>query len=442
MDTIAAIATALGKGGVAILRVSGEKAEFIMRQAFLPARGYGKKQIQSHRLYYGHLVGEDGEHLDEVMAVLMRAPASYTREDVLELQCHGGSAAVMRALQRVLSLGARTAEPGEFTRRAFENGRIDLAQAEAVMSLISAGSDSAYRASLRQLEGGASSFVGECRNQLLSLMARIEAANDFPEEIDELSEAREAAQEAFRIAGRLRVRANPKTAQIVREGVSVVLAGKPNVGKSSLMNALLGGERAIVTDIAGTTRDVLTERMELAGIAVTLSDTAGQRTTTDAVEAIGVERAARAVTAADVVLLVLDGSKPLEEEDRALLAEADERYLIVWNKADLFADDKDQGVRVSARTGEGIKELLSLIQEKIGLRTAEETLLTQERHVRAALSAADSLEMAAQAMTEGQPLDIASVDLWEAIRKLGEITGEDATEALISEVFANFCVGK
>lgn len=444
-DTIAAIATAPGEGGVAILRISGDSAEQIMRSAFRPARGYRHGKIESHRMYYGHAVDEDGAHLDEVMAVIMRAPKSYTREDVVEISCHGGRAAIRRILKRVLSLGARSAEPGEFTRRAFENGRIDLAQAEAVMSLISAGSDAAYRAGMRQLEGGVSGFVKECRSALLSLMARIEAANDFPEEIDELTEARDAAVEATKIAARLRGRADAKAARIVREGVSVVLAGKPNVGKSSLMNALLGSERAIVTEIAGTTRDVLTESMTLNGIRYTLSDTAGRRETGDIVEAIGVKRAEDAAKSADVVVLVLDAARGMDEEDMRLLAEQDGRYIVVWNKTDVGGEKPESlgaAIEVSARTGEGMEALTAAIEEKAGADTGSEEMLTEERQIALALRAADSLSLAADALGGGAPLDVASVDLWDAIRFLGEITGEDATESLIAEVFANFCVGK
>jgi len=446
-DTIAAIATAPGEGGVAILRVSGDCAEKVMRSAFRPARGYKKGKIESHRMYYGHLVDGEGNHLDEVMAVLMRAPRSYTREDVLEISCHGGRAAIARALRRVLSLGVRSAGPGEFTRRAFENGRIDLMQAEAVMGLISAGSEAAYRASMRQLEGGVSAFVKGCREELAGLMARIEAANDFPDEIDEYTEALEGAQTARRIAQRIERRADAKAARIVREGVSVVLSGKPNVGKSSLMNALLGSERAIVTDIAGTTRDVLTERMTLGGIGYTLSDTAGRRETGDAVEAIGVKRAEDAAKSADVVVLVLDASRGIDEEDRRLLAERDERYIVVWNKSDAGGDAAEaeslgEVLEVSARTGEGMEALERAIEKKVCAEGGQEDMLTQERHIELALRAAGSLKLAAEAMESGAPLDIAAVDLWDAIRYLGEITGEDATETLIGEIFARFCVGK
>ena len=444
-DTIAAIATAPGEGGVAILRISGELSENILLGAFRPTRGYRQGKIESHRMYYGHAVDEDGNHLDEVMVVLMRAPKSYTREDVAEISCHGGRASIRRILRRVLSLGARSALPGEFTRRAFENGRIDLAQAEAVMSLISAGSEAAQRAGMRQLEGGVSGFVKACRNALLDLLARIEAANDFPEEIDELTEAREAASEATKIAGRLRGRADAKAARIVREGVSVVLAGKPNVGKSSLMNALLGSDRAIVTEIAGTTRDVLTESMTLNGIRYTLSDTAGRRETGDVVEAIGVKRAEDAARSADAVILVLDAARALDEEDRRLLAERDDRYIVVWNKTDVGGARPDclpDAIEVSAKTGEGLDALLHAMEKKAGADAESEDMLTGERQIALALRAADSLSLAAEALNAGQPLDVASVDLWDAIRFLGEITGEDATEALISEVFANFCVGK
>jgi len=444
-DTIAAIATAPGEGGVAILRISGELSEEIMRSAFRPARGYRHGKIESHRMYYGHAVDENGNHLDEVMAVLMRAPKSYTREDVAEISCHGGRASIRRILKRVLSLGARSALPGEFTRRAFENGRIDLTQAEAVMRLISAGSEAAQRAGMRQLEGGVSGFVKACRSALLALMARIEAANDFPEEIDELAEAREAASEATKIAVQLRGRADAKAARIVREGVSVVLAGKPNVGKSSLMNAMLGSERAIVTEIAGTTRDVLTESMTLDGIQYTLSDTAGRRETGDVVEAIGVKRAEDAAKSADVVVLVLDAARALDEEDMRLIAERDSRYITVWNKTDVGAPKPEllrDAIEVSAKTGEGMDALMQAIGEKGGADAGSEEMLTEERQIALALRAADSLTLAAEALNAGSPLDVASVDLWDAIRFLGEITGEDATESLITEIFANFCVGK
>jgi tRNA modification GTPase len=307
---------------------------------------------------------------------------------------------------------------------------------------------------MRQLEGGVSAFVKGCRNDLMALMARIEAANDFPDEIDEFSEALEGAKTARGIAAQIERRADAKAARIVREGVSVVLSGKPNVGKSSLMNALLGSERAIVTDIAGTTRDVLTERMTLGGISYTLSDTAGRRETGDVVESIGVKRAEDAARSADVVVLVLDAQRGIDEEDRRLLSERDNRYIVVWNKSDAesaearaaFERESLGGmndlIEVSARTGEGMAALEKAIEAKIGTEGGREDMLTQERHISLALQAASSLRMAADAMESGAPLDMATVDLWDAIRYLGEITGEDATESLIGEIFSRFCVGK
>ena len=333
-EAICAIATAPGEGGIAIVRMSGDGAKEIFEACFHPARA---GEIHSHHLRYGHAVDADGGILDEVMAVYMAAPSTYTREDMFEIQCHGGGVCARRVMNRILELGARIAGPGEFTRRAFMNGRIDLSRAEAVMRLIGANSEAAVRASLRQLEGGVSGFVRGAGEKLKALMALIEACTDFPDEVEEADAAQRVRDGLERIIAAIEERCDERGAKLIREGASIVLAGRPNVGKSSLMNALLRQERAIVTSVPGTTRDVLTERITLGGIAAELSDTAGQRDTDDPVERIGVERARRAVETADVVLVVLDGSQELTDEDAALLAQAknDPRFIVCVNKTDL-----------------------------------------------------------------------------------------------------------
>ena len=334
-DTIAAISTAPGAGGIAIVRLSGPRAEELLRAVFRPASE--RADLSGRRLTYGAAVDGRGEVLDEVMAVLLRAPRTYTREDMAEVHCHGGGACASAVLARFLALGARAAEPGEFTRRAYENGRIDLSGAEAVMQLIGAQGEAARRSALRQMRGGVTGFVTGAVERLTELLSRIQAAVDFPEEVDEAVVGAEARVELEALAGELKKRADPRRARMLREGASVVLCGRPNVGKSSLMNALLSAERAIVTDIPGTTRDVLSERMALDGKVVRLSDTAGIRESEDAIERMGVERAQGEVEAADVALLVLDASQPMAAEDAALLRQADERYIICLNKGDLPA---------------------------------------------------------------------------------------------------------
>ena len=331
-DTIAAIATPPGEGGIAIVRISGACAGEFLRAAFCPAH---KGEMKHGQMRYGTLTDPTGAPIDEVMAVFFRAPRSYTREDVAEIHLHGGSMCARAAMERLLSLGARAAEPGEFTYRAFMNGRVDLSEAEAVMGLIGARSQAARRASIRQLRGGVSAPIGRMREELTGLLAKIEAATDFPDEIDEDVTAKDVREGASRIRNELSRAADGRRARIVRDGASVVLCGRPNVGKSSLMNALLSADRAIVTDIPGTTRDVLTESFEIGGVRYQLSDTAGIRETADAIEKIGVTRARDALRDADCVLLVLDSSAPLTPSDQSMLAARDERYITVLNKSDL-----------------------------------------------------------------------------------------------------------
>ena len=435
-DTIAAQATAAGEGGVAIVRVSGADCRRIISRVFRAKNG---KPLENRVLTYGYVM-EDGGVADEAMAVLMRAPHSYTREDVAEIHCHGSQALVGKILRLLMAAGARMAEPGEFTYRAFLNGRIDLAQAEGVMRMIRAGSERAMRSAVRQMEGGVSAFVRTAREEITSLLAAMAAAIDFPDEVEETQTAREVTAACKAIAGR-----------IEDEGLRVVLCGRPNAGKSSLLNALLGGERAIVTDIPGTTRDTLTEAVQIGGVRVLLTDTAGLRETGDAVERIGVERAKKALAEADVRALVLDSASPLTEEDKAALFGLAPQ-MIVLSKGDLAQRLTAADVRaafgdvpmvtVCATRGEGMEALRDALTAFVPADGAESSALSQARHVEAAGRARAALCDAVTAIEDGMPLDVAAVDLSAALDALGEITGETMSERVIDEVFAKFCVGK
>ncbi len=511
-DTIAAIATAQGEGGIAIVRVSGPDALKALEAVFTrqsaekgltgvdalqgEARtagaleavfarqstekglsGIDALQGEAHtagaleavftrqsaekglsgidalqgeartagwtpnRLYYGHVV-EDGRIVDEAMVVYMAAPRSYTREDVCELHVHGGRYAAEKALSLILRQRVRAAEPGEFTLRAFLNGRIDLSQAEAVMAMISAGSASAARAAARQLEGSLGAFVNEASRELTDMLALIEANVDFPEEVDEAATSRELESGIRRVRARLLAAVDERTARIIRDGLTVAIAGAPNAGKSSLMNAMLKSDRAIVTSVPGTTRDVLSERLRVGGLDVTLLDTAGIRETRDEIEREGVARARRAADAADAVLLVVDGAKPEGDAERALLEGADERYIVVLSKCDLGVDAGRAGLRASAKTGEGIDEILKEIMKRAGSVDAAEERLTQPRHIDCAKAAVHALDRAMDALLEGVPPDLVSVDLMAALSSLHEITGQSASDEVIAAVFRNFCVGK
>ena len=573
-DTIAAIATPPGEGGIAIVRISGARAGEFLRAAFRPAH---RGEMKHGQMRYGTLTDPAGAPIDEVMAVFFRAPRSYTREDVAEIHLHGGNMCARAAMERLLALGARAAEPGEFTYRAFMNGRVDLSEAEAIMGLIGARSQAARRASIRQLRGGVSAPIGRMREELTGLLAKIEAATDFPDEIDEDVTAKDVREGASRIRGELSRAADGRRARIVRDGASVVLCGRPNVGKSSLMNALLSADRAIVTDIPGTTRDVLTESFEIGGVRYQLSDTAGIRETADAIEKIGVTRARDALRDADCVLLVLDSSAPLTPSDQSMLAARDERYLTVLNKSDLapaahsanptapgaasalpafpanapatasalpafpanapgtasasaaflakapdtasasaaflakapdtasvsapsVSSDKDTGtavtsvspessakdtgtaapsvppessakdtgtaassvspvflakdtgtaapsiprepIRASAKTGEGIDEILRAIERVCRQSGASEDQMTLPRHIECAHHAMQALDRAIRSIESNLPLDLCATDLREALAHLGDITGETMNEHVIDRVFSDFCVGK
>ena len=446
-DTICAQATAPGEAGIAIVRLSGADCEAILLRVFRPKDG---RPLEHRRLTFGHVIDGDAV-VDEAMAVLMRAPHSYTREDVAEIQCHGSDALVRRILLLLLRAGARMAAPGEFTQRAFVNGRIDLAQAEGVMRMIRAGSDRAMRAAIRQLEGGVSSFVRAAREEITALSSELAAAIDFPDEVEETQTAQDIAARCGAIRARLLRACDPSAGRIEEEGLRVALGGRPNAGKSSLLNALIGGERAIVTDIPGTTRDTLTEAVQMHGLRVLLTDTAGLRETGDAVERIGVARAQKALDEADVRVLVLDSSREAGEEDWAALGGLSPQ-IVALSKGDLPACVTAQDalarfpgakvIPVCAVTGEGLDALCAAIVSFAPADAEETSTLSQARHVQAAQRACASLADAQAAIAQGMPLDVCAVDLAEALDALGEITGETMSEQVIDQVFARFCVGK
>lgn len=443
--TIAAIATAPGEGSVAIVRLSGPGAEAILMRIFRPARRVDR--LESHLLTYGHAV--DGEQvIDECMAVLMRAPRSYTREDVAELQLHGGSAASHRVLELCLRCGAVLAQPGEFTRRAFLNGRIDLSQAEAVMGLIAARGEASRQAALRQLMGGASQFIRSAADTLYGVQAAAAACIDYPEEVSEEEAASDIGPRIEKLADEIEKNCDERAANILHHGLQVALCGEPNVGKSSLLNALLGEDRAIVTPIPGTTRDMVTGDLTLAGSPVHLTDTAGLHATDDPVERIGVERARRAIVSADVVLAVVDASRgaALDAELRTLLEGKD--VAIVVNKSDLV-DAVDTAsihtslpgaelIVLSAQQPETLEGLKAYLARKAAV--ADTLALTQPRHLEAARRAVAHLRAALSALEFS--VDMATIDLQAAQLALAEITGDAVEEKLLDRIFNEFCVGK
>lgn len=444
-STIAAIATAPGQGGVAIVRLSGPEAERILMEVFRPAKKGG---LTSHMLTYGH-VHDGTSTVDECMAVLMRAPRSYTREDVAEIQLHGGGYIAQRVLELCLRRGAELAAPGEFTRRAFLNGRIDLSQAEAVMNLIAAQGEQSHRAAMRQLKGGASSFIRKAADALYEIQAGVAACIDYPEEIDEEEAAADMIPRTEQLAAQIDSACDERAARILQSGLRVALCGQPNVGKSSLLNALLGEERAIVTPIPGTTRDMVQGDLLLGGSVIHLTDTAGLHATDDPVEQLGVARARRAMDEADLVLAVFDQSRPLDDDDRALLTELQGRnVLLLLNKADLAPALVSADLTalldapvltVSAAEEATLAPLKAYLAEQAAV--SDNLSLTQPRHVEAARRAARHLRQAADT-ARALSVDMASIDLQSAQLALAEITGDEVEEKLLDRVFGMFCVGK
>lgn len=457
-DTIAAIATAIGEGGIGIVRVSGPKAVTVAGGLFRSISGRPAAKQQSFSAAYGHIVDPaTGQTVDEVLLLIMRAPRSYTREDVVEIHCHGGPLPLRRILGLMLSAGTRLAEPGEFTKRAFLNGRLDLSQAEAVIDVIRAKTDASLRMAVGHLGGVFSDKVRAFRHEILGLVAHLEAAIDFPEDdIEELT-ARDVATAADKLRADIdRLLSTAQTGRILREGLATVIIGKPNVGKSSLLNALLGEKRAIVTEIPGTTRDIIEEYVNIGGIPIKVVDTAGIRATADVVERIGVARAREAVAQADLVLLLLDASAPLAPEDKEVMSLLAGRPAIVLvNKTDLpaiidmaevlrYVPDKPV-IRISALEGTGVEQLEKAIVEMVysgGVSQAEGAFVNNVRHSRILEEARDSLAAAVATADAGMPPDCIVVDLRAAWEKLGEVIGETVGEDIIDQIFTQFCLGK
>ena len=458
-DTIAAIATAMTNSGIGIIRISGEDAFTVIDR--INQSKNGKKKLseeKSHTVHYGYIVDDTKENkiIDEVMVLIMRAPNTYTREDTVEIDCHGGVLVMQKILDTVVCHGARPAEPGEFTKRAFLNGRIDLTQAESVMDVISSKNEFALKSSISQLQGSLQKEIKELREKIIYEIAFIESALDDPEHINidgygqKLKTVAEECKE--RIEHLLDTADNGK---ILKEGIDTVIVGKPNAGKSSLMNVLLKKERAIVTDIAGTTRDVLEEQMNLNGITLNIIDTAGIRDTEDIVEKIGVDKAKDYLVNADLIIYVVDSSTPLDENDEKIMEMIKDRTaLVLLNKSDLdtvtteemIASHLDQKIiKVSMKENQGVDELENAIKElffhgKVELN--DEVYITNARHKAALSNAKDSLNMVLDSIAMEMPEDFYSIDLMNTYEELGNILGESLGEDLVNEIFSKFCTGK
>ncbi len=434
-DTIAAPATATGQAGIGIIRLSGSQAEKILQRLFIPKKA--SFPLEDRQLTLGSLV-DNGEMIDECMAVIMRAPHSYTREDVVEFQMHGSPRTMKQTLDACIRSGARPAEAGEFTLRAFLNGRIDLSQAESVMQLIRASSDRAARKALAQLNGGTSSFVSRIQNRLTDLLAQLEAAIDYPEEVEEQLTGEELAGGCGEIADTLEASVNEQALRLQESGLSVALCGSPNAGKSTLLNALLQEEKAIVTPVPGTTRDIVSGDIYLDGCLVHLSDTAGLHESDDQVETIGISRAMDAARQADLVFWLMDGNDPSAAPPPPGFPEC----VLLYTKNDLSLRSAPPAgaLLISAETGEGLDRVKEIILARI--RDIGETPLASRRHMALCREAARSLRQAAEAFSSGIPLEFGAVYLHSAMDQLSGITGTRADEALLSRIFSQFCVGK
>lgn len=456
-DTIAAIATPLGSGGIGVVRISGPEAVAVAGRVFVRTHGLPGQRLESHRMYHGFVIDAHGRRVDEALLCIMRQPHSYTCEDVVEVSCHGGLFITQRVLETVLAQGVRVAEPGEFTKRAFLNGRLDLAQAEAVIDLINARTETSYRTALDQLEGALSRRLRGICEELLQVSMYLEAGIDFPEEELELASldhlATKLQQAAQQLQGLLQTF---QRGQAIRDGVATAIVGCPNVGKSSLLNAFLGRERAIVSPQPGTTRDTLEETIEIGGILLRIIDTAGIRATVDPIESEGVRRTQQVIERAALLLLMFDNSAPLRADDWQLLeATRHKPRILIRNKCDLQTAWSTHDmtalqsfascVHLSILHEKGLDELeRSITQHVLGSETfsQEEVLLTRSRHQQSVVAALAHVQAAEQSLRQGIPWECVALDVTEALQYLGEVLGEKYSGELLDRIFSHFCIGK
>jgi len=454
-DTIAAIITPAGEGAVGIIRISGDKALLIAQKIFRPAKAEDIVK-SNYKLHYGHILSEKGEVIDEVLLSVMHAPHTYTREDVVEINCHGGFVSLRESLRAVLAAGARMAEPGEFTKRAFLNGRIDLSQAESVIDIIRSKTETSLKVAVSQLAGGLSSKIAQLREKMIGILAGLEAAIDFPEDEIEESTREEMSNQSKIILQELNdLIDNAARGKVYREGIVTVIAGRPNVGKSSLLNALLGEERAIVTQVPGTTRDVIEETINIKGIPLRLTDTAGLREADDLVEKIGVKKTRDYLAGAGLVLYVTEACQGLMEEDMEILKTIDkEKIIIIFNKIDIIGAGGKKikknakgyaSVRISALTGEGIPALKEIIGETAGGGKTDSTdsiIVSNVRHEEILRRSRGCLLEFIEGLSGYTSWDLLAVDARNALEALGEITGSTVSEDLLDRIFTDFCIGK
>lgn len=450
-DCIAAISSATGEAGIGIVRMTGEGCVDALDSVF--KRANDNADLINRKMTYGHIV-DDNEIVDEVLVCYMKAPHTYTREDVVEIYTHGGVVAVRKVLEVLLNNGARLAEAGEFTKRAFLNGRIDLSQAEAIIDMIKAKTDKAYSVSMKQLEGSVNRNIKQLRDQLLDMLSHVEYSINFTEDMQDELDNTPVLNEGKEVLDKLKkLSESANRGRIIRDGINTTIIGKPNVGKSSLLNALLKENRAIVTDIPGTTRDVIEEYIDLDGISLKINDTAGIRDTEDIVEKIGVEKSVSFISDSDLIIAIFDSSREFDDEDRKILdLIRDKKSIVLLNKIDLDGgfdfDENLEGIEVihtSIKNNEGIEELENKIIEMFNdgyIEANNDNIITNIRHRDIINKAIKSLESSLHDMEAGVPIDCFEVDLRNAWEILGEITGETVDDDVLNKIFSDFCIGK